>query len=174
MLSILIGISSNFDNLGIGLSIGVRQVRIPWVFCSLNALTSFAACLLGSATALRIGHVISASDSNLLASFILICVGLWTMIQTFLAKTEESIPGSIGFSEAMFIALAQGLTDLSIGFGAGFAKLNVGMTAACVGGFSFLLLLLPIGLGIRWIPGGWNTGAAFLSGILLIAVALFL
>ena len=59
-------------------------------------------------------------------SFMLVCIGLWIVIQTFVSKADVTVSETtMGFSEMMFIALAQGLKDLSIGFAAGFAKLNV-------------------------------------------------
>lgn len=172
LLSILIGISSNFDNIGIGLSCGVRKARIPWLFYILTALTSFLACVFGSVTALRIGHFILASTSNLFGSFILVCIGFWTIIQAF--TTKNDLEATIGFSEMMFIALAQGLTDLSIGFGVGFAKQSVFGTAVSVGLFSFLFLLIPAYVSGWFTLGKLRKSAAFLSGFLLIAVGLLL
>jgi len=175
LFCILIGISSNFDNVGIGLSYGVRHARIPWLFCSLTALTSFTACILGSVTGWRITHLMSATTCSLLGSSIMVCIGLWTVIQTMISKTDDPDTAiTIGFSELMFMALAQGLTDLSIGFGAGFAKLNVLSIALSVGAFSFLFLLIPARLGMRLVSNKLGKSATLLSGLLLIVVGLYL
>jgi putative Mn2+ efflux pump MntP len=175
LFSILIGVSSNFSNIGIGLSYGVRKARIPWLFYILTALASFLACAFGSVTAFRIEHFISASNSILLGTSILVCIGFWTMIQAFVSKNDDlSLETTIGFSEMMFIALAQCLADLSIGFGAGFAKQSVFGTAISVGLFSFLFLLIPAYFGGRLIPEKLGKSVTFLSGILLIVVGLLL
>lgn len=175
LFSILVGVSSNFDNIGIGLSYRIRKARIPWLFYILTAITSFLACAFGSVTALRIEHFISTSNSVLLGSFILVCIGFWTIIQTFASKNDDlPLETTIGFSEKMFIALAQCLTDLSIGFGAGFAKQSVFGTAVSVGLFSFLLLFIPAYFGGKFIPEKLGKSATFLSGFLLIVVGLLL
>ena len=177
LMSMLIGITSNIDNIGIGLSYGLRKARIPWSFCCVTALTSFTACLLGSFTGARITHFISTSTCSIIGSMILICIGLWTIIQVFVSKADQvqlETKTTIGFSEMMFIALAQGMTDLSIGFGAGFAQLNTLELSVSVGLFSFILLLIPARLGGRLIPNRLGKSATFLSGILLILVGLYL
>jgi putative Mn2+ efflux pump MntP len=173
--SILIGISTNFDNLGIGLSYGIRKTHIPWLFYILTALTSFSACVFGGMTALRIGHFISVSTSDLFGSLILVCIGFWSIIQAFTPQNRDFAHcETLGFSEMMFIALAEGLADLSIGFGTGFAKQSVFGTAFSVGFFSFLFLSIPVYFGRRLLPLKFSKSAKFFSGFLLIVVGMLL
>lgn len=174
-VAVLIGMSSNIDNVGIGLSYGVRGTRVPWLFSTMMALTSFVACFMGGFTAIHLGHVIPAVLSNWLGSGILVCLGLWTIIQTlFIASYDEVDTRQIGFSEMMFIALAQGLSDLSVGFGVGFAKLHVFYIAVSVGVFSFLFFLVPIWLGVRFTPQKLGKSATVFSGLLLIFIGLLM
>ena len=173
--SILIGISSNFDNIGIGLSYGIRKTHVPWLFYILTALTSFSACAFGGMTALRISHFISVSTSDLFGSLILVCIGFWSIIHAFAPYYWAFIQNlTLGFSEMMFIALAEGLTDLSIGFGTGFAKQSVFGTALTVGLFSFLFLSIPAYFSRRLLPLKFSMSATLLPGLLLIVVGVLL
>lgn len=175
LFSLLIGMSSNFDNIGVGLAYGVRQTRMPWRVCTITACVSFLACLIGSVTSSRIAHVIPETLCNLLGTIILVSIGTWTIIQSLASAADEiNEPKTVGFSEMMFISLAQGLTDLSIGIGAGFAKLNVFMIALSVGFFSFMFLLVPARLGARVVPKRFGKGANIASGLLLIAAGILL
>jgi len=174
LLSVLIGISANIDNMGIGLSYSMRRSHVSWIFCSLVALTSFVAFAVGGLTAIRLGHGVPVHLCNLLGSAVFICLGLWTIVQTLFSSVEKVSPDiRIGFSEMMFIALAQGLTDLSVGFGAGFAKLSVLSIAVFVGLFSFLFLLIPVRFDVRFIPRKLSMRATVCSGLLLIVVGIF-
>lgn len=173
LFSILIGLSSNSYNIELGPAYQGRKARTRWLLGSLFAGISFLACLMGGATALRIGRSLPVSTWNLLGTLIIVCIGSWTVMQTFAFAADAPLTETaMGFSEMMFVALALGLTDLSIGFATGFIKLNVLHTALAVGIFSFLSFVIPVRLRIRLVPRRFGQGVTFVSGALLIVLGL--
>ncbi|WP_067616968.1 manganese efflux pump MntP [Alicyclobacillus acidiphilus] len=172
VMSLVLGVSSNLDNVGIGLSYGMHRTRIPLFFSIAVAVMSFSACFFGALTGRRIIGIASAHQWSLVGSCILIAIGLWTAVQSVVAKDTPSIDSRfIRFHEMMLIGTAQAMGDLSIGFGSVFTGINGWATAASVGMFSFAFLVVP-SLIRRWIPPQFTKYAAFLSGVALVVVGL--
>lgn len=175
LLGIIIGISTNFDSVGSGLAYGRRKSYIPWLFCIITSITSLCAFVLGSLTGVRIAHFMSPATCNLIGSVILVCIGLWIAIQAITGPdTAAATPIELGFSEMMFIAVAQAMSDLSVGFGAGFAGLNILSISLAIALFSFVFLAVPMRLGARLRTQRLGKRATFISGILLVVIGLFM
>lgn len=172
VMSLLLGIGSNLDTIGIGLSYGTHKTRIPWLFCIIVSVLSFCACLIGALTAKRTDDIVSPHASSLIGSCIFIAIGLWIAIQSFFSADTSSVDSRlIRFHEMMIIGTAQAMGNLSIGFASGFIDMNGWITATSVGIFSMTFLLLP-SLARRWIPVKYTEHARFLSGVLLVVVGL--
>lgn len=179
--SILLALSTNIDNFAVGVAYSVRQVKIGWIANSTIALLSGVSTFL----AMTFGDWLEGFFSNDLAqqigSFVLILIGLWTvinlLIRKFKTKESDNIDiqpnGSLKLSDAVVLGLALTITNFGTGIGAGLAQLNVTLTSV----FSFLSSLLTIG-------GGFFLGNAiaqqfsgrrleFVSGLLLIGLGIY-
>lgn len=186
VFSLLLGIGSNFDSFEWGQrfspSFGTerRTARLLFAFCI--AIVSIGACVLGGVTGHRIVMVLSRKACDVIGSAILVCIGLWILVQMMFSRrplgSSQTLPTvtgwQVGFSEIMFLGLAQALSDLSIGLGIGFTKLNLLLVAGTVGLMSFISLWQPFRLGERRIWPRLNQGLTALSGVLFIVVGLFL
>lgn len=86
--SILLAISSNIDNLGVGIVFGLRKMRIPLAANLLIALITG----LGTFIAMKAGEyvlsIIPPFWANLIGSGIMVLAGCWVMLQSW-AKPNE-------------------------------------------------------------------------------------
>lgn len=172
VMSLFLGVSSNLDNIGIGLSYGMSKTRVPLFFCTIVSVLSFSSCTVGSLTARRISVVLPVQLSLLIGSCILITIGLCIVVQSFISKDTSLMDSrAIRFHEMMIVGIAQAISDLSIGFSSGFTGINGWVTATSIGVFSFAFLLIP-SLIYQWIPVQYTRHATFLSGVLLVVVGL--
>ena len=85
-ISISIGIISNLDNLGIGVSYGIQKIRIPFFS---NILIAFMS-VIAMAFAMVMGNVLKGvfPYANLTGALLLIVIGLWISFGKILDKTR--------------------------------------------------------------------------------------
>lgn len=73
--ALMIGLAANLDNFGIGVSYGIRKIRIPFVS------NFFIAALSGIIVALSVsaGHILShfVGLANILGALLIIVIGVW-------------------------------------------------------------------------------------------------
>jgi putative sporulation protein YtaF len=90
ILVLLLGLSCNLDNIAIGISYGVRSIRLPWRSNLLIAfLTGFGTWLF-IVFGQRIITYISPKAAVLAASGILIGMGLWVLWQEYRNYSQET------------------------------------------------------------------------------------
>lgn len=184
MLCILVGIGSNFDNFTFQSVYGQREHRSPWLFYYAVTLISALSVIVGGMTALRTSSVMPMTTRYVVGSVILICVGGWSIVQAWLplsfsvagdvqrAKERPGRDVPFGFSDMMFVGLANSLTALTVGFGVGFINLSLTTSALSVGVFSFLFLTVPIWFGWSPRPRKWGKHVILFCSALLIITAL--
>lgn len=203
LISVVLGLSSNLDNIPVGLTCGSRKLRVPRLYTLLISLSSFAACWLAGTAGLTLGSHAPFGAAKWLGSAILVLVGLWMVLQFLFDKGQVStfkswhksdsnsarnsllssersflfLTESIGFSEWMFIGLTQVMADLAIGFAVGFTHHNVLATAVSIGIGSVLLLNVSAWIGRQSMMRQTRTVSSrtsFVSGLLLIVIGLYL
>ncbi len=87
---LLIAISSNLDNIGIGISYGIRKINIPFssnlLIAVITSIGTFLSILLGQ----TIYHFLSPKAATLLGGSIIIVAGIWVIFQeTIMSKGKE-------------------------------------------------------------------------------------
>lgn len=145
LCSFVIGMSSHASHGGLTSAGTAKQGQPPWIFYLLCAICQVAACLVGGLTGQRIEKLIGSGTAALLGSSILVSIGLWMMLQRGFAWRSSDLESSdtaFGFSEMMFVVLAQILADLSLGFGVAFVRLHVVVAAFSSASFSVAFLLM--------------------------------
>ncbi|WP_425388200.1 manganese efflux pump [Alicyclobacillus ferrooxydans] len=136
-------------------------------------------------TALRVSSMIPGQMRYVVGAAILVCVGSWSMVQTWLPSASCASTGSplrqvvfssggfrFGLNEMMFVGLANGLTALTVGFGVGFANLSLTTSALSVGLCNFSVLTIPVWLGMSPRPRKWGKHVILVCSVLLIVSAL--
>lgn len=193
---IAIGIASNLDNAGVGIAYGVRRIRIPSLQNLAIAMISFLATLVAGLFGNAVTAWLSPRVGTWIGTVVIVAVGVWVLMQPFLArrpkKPKESAHSSsfitnilrnpeeadrnknqaIGFGEAMILGIALAMNALAGGFDAGITKLDVVWTAISVGLFSFVLLGLADFAGRRYAADQLGEKATIAAGILLIIVGI--
>jgi putative sporulation protein YtaF len=190
--AVLIGLVSNFDNLGAGLALGVRGSKIDAV----TNLIIAGLTMVATGAAMTCGHALSkllpSAVTGWLGPLIIIAIGIGTTCTSL----ETSLPGRSVFvrwaarrsprqidevisrREAMVLGAALALNNLATGIGAGVSgvpalatTVSAGLISlACVGGASHLGRLSGRSLLGRHAPLVAGTillavGAAMLPGL---------
>lgn len=188
--SLLFGISASLDALLVGISFGLRQIRILlWQNLAISLVT-----LLGTCLSVGLGHRLAAllpGNLGLYAgSLILILLGLyyiskWAMallrgqcaakatVQTMEYREQDSEPAPcLRLSEVFTLSLTLSLNNLSAGLSASLAGLALVPTAIATLACSVLFLSCGNRLGSHPALGLAGRAADPLSGALLIGLGM--
>lgn len=79
--SAFISISSNIDNIGVGLAYGIRGVRIPFISNILIATITGIGTFISMAAGNRIGNFFGGGSSNIISGLLLIIIGFVSFLQ---------------------------------------------------------------------------------------------
>lgn len=193
-------ISSSLDNLGAGISYGIRKIRIGFVSNLIIAVICFFFSEIGILGGQWLSSVLPGIFPAVVGAFLLFVIGIRIMLlavprkqQTTIPKEEGSSPnrqgilqnqdrsntnksGDIGYGESILLGVALSANAITNGVGAGLlglSSLAISSTAA-IGSFVTVWLGVAIGkkaAGIR--IGSFSLGqfGTLLSGIILLFIA---
>ncbi|GIP31574.1 sporulation membrane protein YtaF [Paenibacillus sp. J2TS4] len=181
--------SSSIDNLGVGLSYGIRNIRISLLSNLLIAVICFLFSVCGIYFGLWISQILPGILPVVLGSFILVIIGIRIMLLAVPRKDQASknkaeaegraasAPSqSIGFIESIVLGVALSANALTNGVGAGllgFSPLLISILAA-VGSFVTVWAGVAFGVRLTHVRIGRFTIGQFgtlISGFLLLLVA---
>ena len=198
--SLWLGISTNVDNLGVGVAYGVKRIRIGMMSNLLVAFFNAMGTLLSMTAGETISKLLPATISGYIGNSIIILVGIWGLINTFgfwgsdtektptgepqeiiqleyIAQHPESLDpnrsGHVKMRECLPLAYALSISNLATGVGAGLAGYNVGFLVLIMFIFSMLGISVGYFIGRKCslaLPGRWP---GILSGVLLIALGVY-
>ncbi len=156
--SILLSVSTNLDNLTIGIVYSLKKSPINsygnFAIALLSGISTFAAMSLGD----LLHQWLMPNLTSKIGSIVLIligCANLGRILSKKLALAQqtsgEQLPSptlftlneAISLRKAIYLGLALTITNLGTGIGAGMAQLNIMLTSS----FSFVSSLITIGLG---------------------------
>jgi putative Mn2+ efflux pump MntP len=148
--TIVLGISANTENLPVGLAYGVRGIRIGLARNIMIAVVTTVATLLPLTAGRGLRGYMPPEVPDIVAGSLLIALGFFNIwIERRKAGEEPEVPvgrrtkeKSLSFPETLVLAGALSINNIGLGFAGGFAGLDHGPVALCVGGFSILLLWL--------------------------------
>ncbi|MFW6295829.1 MAG: manganese efflux pump [Halothece sp.] len=181
--SLLLSLSTNIDNLAVGMAYGIKRLAIGFsaniVIALLSGMSTFFSMSLGD----WIHSFLSRTIAHQLGSGILIIIGfftVWQFLKTNFNKSEQTEEilnlrshKGMGLREALFLGMALTITNLGTGIGAGIAELDLVLTSC----FSFGSSLLMIGggafLGQVLTAKFSGSRLELVSGILLICLGIY-
>lgn len=194
-ISISIGIISNLDNLGIGISYGLQKIRIPFSSNLLIAIISSAATAFSMIMGTFLGRIFPFA--NLAGALLLIAIGLWISFGSILqknifpifykqfkiirfiidilcnpAKADRNSNGVICNSEAIILGISLSLNCFVTGLGAGLSKLSLIPVIASVFLFSLATISSGYELGNRAHFLHLGHLSEIISGALLVALGI--
>jgi putative sporulation protein YtaF len=193
--SLLLGISTNIDNFGVGLAYGTNRIRIGhWpnvLIATFNAGATGISMLAGT----LIAKFLSASVSNATGAGIIAILGVYYLYDTYFGlsskgKVVSSAPATrvqeimkrAGFraqhtrdvsrNEAFALAVGLSISNLTLGVGAGLAGFDIRIMVAIMFVFSWLMIVLGDLFGrisAMALPEKW---ASTISGLMLIGLGI--
>ncbi|WCK56876.1 sporulation membrane protein YtaF [Aneurinibacillus sp. Ricciae_BoGa-3] len=190
---IAIGIASNLDNAGAGISYGVRKIRISTFANFIIALMGFILAMVGGLFGRWIALWITPFVGNVTGMIVLSIIGIWVLCQPFLETPVEQPQTSrgsflrilrnpeeadldrsktISFGESIILGIALSVNNLAGGFDAGITHLNILVTSIISGVLSYLCVGVCAYLGSRFVADKLGKHASVVAGILLILVGL--
>lgn len=180
--SLLFGISASLDALLIGISYGIRSIRIRlWQNLLVSGITLAGTCLsvgFGEWLAPRLPYMIS----RYAGSMVLMLLGIWYVVK-WLVKifphmksapqtvSAESIP-QLSFCEVLGLGVSLSMNNIGIGLSASIAGLTLLPASMATLACSLLFLFAGNRLGRSRPLQLFGAAADPLSGILLILLAL--
>ena len=182
--SILLALVSNIDNFGIGIAYGVIPKRIYIHHNLLIAIVSGAGTFASMSAGEWINNYMSESFANISGSCILIAIGLYNILQTFIKERnrlkEQDLESSglepqFGTSGREAFALAVSLTfnNLGGGLGAGISHLDIPITTLLTVGLSVVAIIAGLQLGKNASKFISKFGLGIASGLLIIVVGVY-
>lgn len=194
--AVMIAFTSNLDNLGVGLSFGMRSMRISMAPNSIIALITMLgtglAMLLGS----TIAHLVPLAIINFLGGFVIIGIGASTLFgaRHTLRQNIATVPvqdakvsgrtlssfsrpgigssSTISNREAVIVGIALSCNNVATGVAAGASGISAITTTILAGVFSFVFVgggsRLGSAAGVRLL----GRFAPLLAGIILVAIGI--
>ncbi len=198
---LLIAISSNADNLVVGIAYGIRNIRVPLssnLFIAVfTGLATFASMLAGQ----RIGSYMLPQLASLLGGSLIAGIGGWVLVQSVRpaaplpektaalnkppsalcrllsvlkdpASADRDRSGHIDLKEVCLLAIALSLNNVGNGIGAGMVGINPAFTTMAVMPVSVILLWAGVTAG-HYGQRMLGGFARVVSGVLLVAVGVY-
>lgn len=89
LLIIMLAISLNIDSFGVGISYGIRNIKIPMmskvILCSLSIIYATIAIIFGK----WLVSILPSQTTNIIGVIILVSMGLWIIFQNLFTKDNE-------------------------------------------------------------------------------------
>lgn len=176
---ILLGLAGNLDNLGIGLSLGMQSMRLPFISNVIISAISMVAVFFALSIGAYIAHFVPLEIANGLGGVLLIGLGAWTIRSIGSDMVEESAKADadhnrvISPKESIVLGFALALNNVASGLGAGIIGVSPLWTMVSTGFFSMLTLYIGVHWGLK-IAGTWiGKNANMISGMLLVAIGFY-
>jgi putative Mn2+ efflux pump MntP len=88
--ALLIAIASNVDNFAVGIAYGIKKLQIGWLTNLFIGLISASGTYLALSVGNDLQNYLSVNIANVLGSFILIAVGVWSIWKTLKRQRKKA------------------------------------------------------------------------------------
>ncbi|WP_158291405.1 sporulation membrane protein YtaF [Desulfosporosinus sp. Sb-LF] len=201
--ALFLGLAANLDNLGVGISYGVKKIRVPFLS------NFFIALLSGVVVAISVltGHLLSRyiAVAGEIGALIIVAIGFWVIAHK--TSTSDCLPAAIpvmktysvpikalncvvqitkepsvadfdanGFistKEAMVLGLTLSFNCIATGVGAGLTGMDPLSSGISV--FIFSMISISVGYLIGWKTASdrFEQFAQVISGVVLIIIGIY-
>lgn len=187
----LFAVSANIDNFVIGISYGIKHIKVTWQANILIAVLTFSGTLLSMLAAQGLTQFISLTLSNTIGSLILIVIGIISIIQYIiceikkggracskknieLAETyDKNSNKKLEWHEAFVLGLSLSINNIGVGIGASIA--GIGIIPAAISTLICSMLFLYTGnkLGNSCFSKLLGRHTQLVSGLIIIALGMW-
>lgn len=194
--ALLYSLSSNLDNLVIGIAYGVKKIKIGLISNLIIATVTSIGTLISMSVGKFISGFLPTSLTNMLGAVIIMLLGLYFLIQSILKlipkyysnslalknvdeimdyaeKSDSDNSGTLNIKEAFVVSLGLMLNNLGTGLAASITGVNVSITVICTFILSIALLMLGKSIGHNILGSICGKYAPLISGVLLIILGIF-
>lgn len=197
--ALLFAISANMDNIVVGLSLGIKKIKVKIAINLLIASILSIVTMLSMSIGKMLYAFMSATVANIIGGILLILVGayiLWKAItddKPKIAENEQSKnniknyleildapekadldnSGTINAKESLLLAVVLSFNNLGLGIGAGITGLNICATIALAFIFSMLFLSIGCYLGNHCFSKTLGKYASITAALLIIILGLY-
>lgn len=194
--ALLYSLSSNLDNLVIGIAYGVKKIKIGLISNLIIATVTSIGTLISMSVGKFISGFLPTSLTNMLGAVIIMLLGLYFLIQSILKlitksysnslalknvdeimdyaeKSDSDNSGTLNIKEAFVVSLGLMLNNLGTGLAASITGVNVSITVICTFILSIALLMLGKSIGHNILVSICGKYAPLISGVLLIILGIF-
>lgn len=194
--ALLYSLSSNLDNLVIGIAYGVKKIKIGLISNLIIATVTSIGILISMSVGKFISGFLPTSLTNMLGAVIIMLLGLYFLIQSILKlipksysnslalknvdeimdyaeKSDSDNSGTLNIKEAFVVSLGLMLNNLGTGLAASITGVNVSITVICTFILSIALLMLGKSIGHNILGSICGKYAPLISGVLLIILGIF-
>lgn len=194
--ALLYSLSSNLDNLVIGIAYGVKKIKIGLISNLIIATVTSIGTLISMSVGKFISGFLPTSLTNMLGAVIIMLLGLYFLIQSTLKlipksysnslalknvdeimdyaeKSDSDNSGTLNIKEAFVVSLGLMLNNLGTGLAASITGVNVSITVICTFILSIALLMLGKSIGHNVLGSVCGKYAPLISGVLLIILGIF-
>lgn len=193
---LLICLTANLDNLGVGIAYGIRRIKVPVTSNLAIAAIAFTFTYVSVLAGSYIGQFMSRGLANVGGALLLIGVGIWVMASQHRDAGESAAEpatdqaqhgaplvlavlqepdkadldhsGVISFGEALILGVGLSINCVTNGFSAGLWRLNPLPTAAITALFSYGTLWAGDWVGMTYAAEWLGNKATITAGVLLI------
>lgn len=201
--TILLAVALSLDGLGVGLSYGLRQIRLPWPSLALVALITVAVSFLSMVTGKAAINIFSPELTGRLGAVILLALGLAILVEAYLKQDKHLTPertlvkfclprfglavqilkepveadwdksGTISSHESLALGIALALDTAGVGFGAAAAGFSLVLVPLFTGTCLFIMVAAGMYLGGRCRLEWITRKGAAIPGLILIALGIW-
>lgn len=195
----LFAFSANIDNLAVGVTYGIRKLKINLFH---SVIIAFMSCL-GTFISMLFGKIIckfAPTDiTSAIGSFLLIGLGVWSIYESEkpLKSTDETTEkeqgkllsyddlinkpekadldnsGYIDFKESLILGLALALNNMGMGIGGSIIGLNIFITSLLTFILSILFISLGCYLGKKITSSYLGKLSGILAGFIIIGLGIY-
>lgn len=179
----MIGIAANLDNLGIGMTYGVRKVRVPLLSNAVIAMMSMIATCLSMLLGHYLAGLLPSYWGNLIGGLTIIVLGIWGLISSLRKRSDtlaqiaddkdKNKDQVISWTESISLGFALSVNCIASSLGAGASGVSPWFTALSVGFFSLVSIDIGGRLGARIAHSWVGKYAELLGCLLLIAIGCY-
>jgi len=193
--ALLFSVSSNLDNVVIGLAYGIKKIKIGitsnLIIATVTSTGTFLSMLVGVYILKFLPHAIS----NILGASVIIILGVYFVIQsiielvnssksnelalknisdmiTYAEKSDLDSSGDINMKEALIVAFGLTFNNVGTGVAASITGVSIQFTVICTFILSILTIIFGEAVGNHVLGKFFGKYAPLFSGILLIILGI--
>jgi putative sporulation protein YtaF len=193
--ALLFSLSSNLDNLVVGIAYGIKKIKIGIIANLIIAVVTSTGTFLSMSVGAYISKFLPLSVANGLGAVVIIILGMYFVTQSIIKlvnnikskelalknitdmieyaeKSDLDSSGDINMKEALIVALGLTFNNLGTGVAASITGVSIQFTVISTFIFSILLIILGEAVGNHVFGKFWGKYAPLFSGILLIILGI--